>query len=228
MEIISPALLDEFISADFFEKILKKYHFDEEQTKLIQMTAKEMLPLIREEAFCISQLYSMENIPPAINTETTYECVAISLGVGLDILQENYDKKGLLLQNYIVEVLASELLMQGYDAYNKHVAEHTAKHVARYHFPGSEAALPLELLPMLLKNLTPKITCNSAFCMQPKKSVVFISELTRNETVHCKAICVGCTNKSCPYRMEENDLIRKRMTDLPLTYGYSRIFGIHT
>ena len=38
----------------------------------------------------------------------------------------------------------------------------------------------------------------------------------------------GCIYSTCPNRTAADHLIRKRMTDLPLTYGYSRIFGIHT
>lgn len=226
MEIFFPELLDEFISDYFLEKVRNKFHFNKEQTALINVVAKKMLPTIREEAFYVRQAYFMDNKPSTRNSDTTYECVAMSLGNGVDLLQESYSEKGLLLESYIVEVLASELLLQGYDAYNSYIAEHTAQHVARYYFPGNEKELPLEMLPALLQNLTQKILCNSAFYMQPKKSVVYIAELTQDETMHCKAICVGCTNKSCPHRIEENKLIRKKLTDLPLTYGYSRIFGI--
>lgn len=226
MENFFPALLDKFISADFLEKIRKKYHFDEEQTAQIRTVAEEMLPAIRAQAFWVSRAYSPETQPRSKASDTAYACVAISLGPGVDLLQDRYSDNGFLLQSYIVEVLASELLMRGYEAYNNYISEHTAQHVARYHFPGSEDALPPEMLPGLLNGLTQKITCNTAFCMQPKKSVVFISELTQDETVHCKAICIECTNRCCPNRREKNSLIRKRMADLPLTYGYRRIFGI--
>lgn len=226
MEHFFPALLYEFISLDFSEKICRKYHFDEEQTSQIRSVAEEMLPLMREEGFWIRKAYLLEHQWLSSASDTAYECVAMSLGCGVDLLQEGYSEKGLLLESYMVEVLASELLMRGYDAYNRYILEHTAQHVARYHFPGSEETLPLEMLPGLLESLTQKITCNAAFCMQPKKSVVFISELTQDETIYCEGVCSGCTNKSCQNRVEENDLIRRRMADMPLTYGYSRIFGI--
>lgn len=226
MEPFFPALLEEFISSAFLEKVQKKFHFSVEHSSQIESAAKEMLPLIHGEAFFIRRAYSMGNKWFTPKPETTFECVAMSLGSGVDLLQERYVEKGLLLESYIVEVLSSELLLHGYDAYNQYITKHTTRHVARYYFPGSEETLPLEMLPALLQNLTHKITCNAAFCMQPKKSVVFISELTQDEAVHCQAICIGCPNKSCPNRMEENNRIRKRMTDLPLPYGYSRIFGI--
>lgn len=216
MEHFFPVLLEEFVSFGFLEKVRKKFHFEEEQIEQIREVAEEMLSVLQREAFWVRDVY-----------ETAYEKVAMSLGQGVDILQERYSEQGRLLQSYIVEVLAGELLMRGYDAYNRYIAEHTDWHVARYHFPGSEEAFLLEMLPELLQDLTQEITCNAAFCMIPKKSVVFISELTQDETVHCQGICVGCGNAACPNRVKGNQQ-KERMPDLPLTYGYSRIFGINT
>lgn len=204
MESFFPELLDEFISTNFLKKVCEKYHFDEEQATQIQAVAEELLPKMREEAFWIRQESSAKNEWQSKNSDIAYETVAISLGYGVDHFQECCSEKGLLLESYMVEVLASELLIRGYDAYNRYVMEHTPYHVARYHFPGSEETLPLEMLPQLLNDLTQKISCNSAFCMQPKKSVVFISELTQDETISCKGICVGCTNTACPNRVKKS------------------------
>ena len=221
-------LLDNYPGPAFLEKVRGKYHYEKDWSEALKTSALEMLPFLQKEAFWVSTAYSMRYQGQTQDTDTTYEKAAISLGKGVDILQESYSEKGLLMQSYIVEILAGELLMRGYDAYNRSVAAHTDRHVARYHFPGSEEAFPLEILPDLLKDLTQEITCNAAFCMIPKKSVVFVSELTRDDTVHCQGICAGCGNSTCPNRTAADHLIRKRMTDLPLTYGYSRIFGIHT
>lgn len=204
MEGFFPELLDEFVSAEFLKKVREKYHFDEEQATQIQATAEEMMPKMREEAFLIRQGSSAKNEWQSKDSDNVYETVAISLGSGIDLLQESCSENGLLLKSYMVEVLASELLMRGYDAYNAYVMEHTPYHVAGYHFPGSEETLPLEMLPQLLSGLTQKITCNSAFCMQPKKSVVFIAELTQDDSIFCKGICVGCDNTACPNRTEES------------------------
>lgn len=204
MEGFFPELLDELISTDFLKKVREKYHFNKEQATQLQAVAEEMLPKMWNEAFWIRQESFASTEWQSEDFNTTYENVALSLGNGVDLLQESYSEKGLLLESYMVEVLASELLMRGYDAYNRYVMEHTPYHVTRYHFPGSEETLPLEMLPQLLNDLTQKISCNSAFCMQPKKSVVFISELTQDETISCKGICVGCTNTACPNRTEES------------------------
>ncbi len=234
-----PALLEEFVTPVFLEGVRRKFHFDGGQLAEIREVAEEMLPVLQKEAFWARAVYPSENLShvetSGINEDgaqpamlyAAYEKAAISLGHGVDLLQESYSEKGRLLQSYIVEALAGELLMRGYDAYNRYVAAYTDRHVARYHFPGSEEAFPLGMLPELLKDLTQEITCNAAFCMVPKKSVVFISELTQDESVRCQGLCVGCGNAACPNRVEENPLIRRRVADMPLTYGYSRIFGIY-
>lgn len=144
-------------------------------------------------------------------------------------IKGQYSERKMLSHSYMIEVLAGELLLQGYAAYNCYIQKNTDWHVAKYHFLGSEENFPLEMLPELLKTLTPLITCNSSFCMLPKKSVAFIAELTRDDKVRCRGICVDCSNLNCSGRMAEGSLAWKRvpvMTDMPLTYGYGRIFGL--
>ena len=80
----------------------------------------------------------------------------------------------------------------------------------------------------LLAGLTKRVTCNAAFCLIPKKSVVFVAELTQDESVQCEGICMGCHKMHCINRIEDDFQTRRRiarMTDMPLHYGYSRIFG---
>ncbi|MCM1263988.1 MAG: hypothetical protein NC313_14850 [Butyrivibrio sp.] len=223
-----PDVLDKFISYSFLEEVRKKFHFEEKQEYELKAVAEAMLPSMREEAFWKSDIYSGQGINKQETDNRMCEQVVMCLGKGLDCLQERYSEEGLLSQSYMVEVLASELLLKGYAAYNDYIRENTNWHVARYYFFGSEETLPLEMLPGLLKELTPFVSCNSAFCMTPKKSVVFIAELTQDEKAQCRGICEGCNNVNCPNRMADDIITRKRlslMTDMPLTYGYSRIFS---
>lgn len=222
-------ILDKFLSPAFLKGVRHKFHYDETQALEFQLVAEEMLPLMREEAFWERRVSSGENKYQSEACSVIHEQVVISLGNGVDCLQERYSERELLSQSYMIEVLASELLLQGYAAYNCYIRKNTDWHVARYHFPGSEEDFPLEMLPDLLEELTPLITCNSAFCMLPKKSVAFIAELTQDDKVQCRGICVGCNNLNCPNRMSDGGLVEKRlsvMTNMPLTYGYARIFGL--
>ncbi|MBD5452821.1 MAG: hypothetical protein HDR30_00645 [Lachnospiraceae bacterium] len=222
-----PDVLDEFSTSDFLEHVREKFHYGETRKAEFKAVAEEMLPLMREEAFWEYKEFFMEE-QQAEKDSVIYENVVMSLGKALDDLQESYSKKGLLSESYMLEVLASEVLMKGYEAYNRYVRENTDWHVAKYHFPGSEEAFPIEMLPQLLQKVTLQVTCNDAFCMQPKKSVVFVAELTQDENVYCKGICVGCHNLHCANRITDSDPVKRRiteMTDMPLSYGYSRIFG---
>lgn len=220
-------LLDEFLEVDFLRMVQKKFHYGEEQFKALTAVAGEMLPLMQEEAFWTKG--KMKNSPERQGQSAlVYEYVVMSLGKGLDELQERYTERGLLLESYMLETLASELLRKGYAAYNRYVEADGTWHVARYHFLGSEDDFPLEMLADLLKCLTDRVSCNRYFYMEPKKSVAFVAELTQDQTVQCEGICVGCGRNDCPNRMQE-DSHRKYLDrfslDMPLNYGYSRIFG---
>lgn len=221
-------VLDEFLTSVFLEGVRRKFHYGEIQKAEFQAVAEEMLPLMRGEAFWERKEFSVQNTYGTEMPDRAEEKVVMSLGNGVDDLQESYSKKGMLSQSYMLEALASELLMRGYHAYNRYISENTDWHVARYHFPGSEESFPLEMLPQLLKGFAQRITCNAAFCLLPKKSVIFVSELTKNEKIHCRGICIGCDNLSCPNRVADNDPVKRRMdelADMPLTYGYHRILG---
>lgn len=213
MEAFFSDLLDRFLGAAFLEKVGKKYHYWESQIVELKAVAEEMLPLLRREAcwerreccgLCrpVFEKYRRNQTDAA---DTVYEEVVMSLGSGLDDLQENYTQRGMLSESYMLEVLADELLLEGYGAYNRYIRENTVWHVARYHFLGSEEGFPLEMMPELLHSFAIPVTCNEVFCMQPKKSVVFVSELTQDERVSCRGICMGCNSTRCANRIGSLD-----------------------
>lgn len=235
-------LLDNFRSPAFLERVRVKFHYEKTRLEELRVVAEEMYPLLCREAFwerkqaegqadeeiAVRRIEEEASACRTSPSKTQYEQVVMSLGAGVDALQEHYSGQGHLSQSYMLEVLAGELLMQGYGAYNRYVAETTDRHVARYHFPGSEEAYPLEMLPDLLKGFQGQVTCNEAFCMIPKKSVVFVAELTQDEKVRCEGICVGCNSIHCANRVADDSRTKQlwaRMADVPLSYGYSRIFG---
>lgn len=219
-------LLDGFVKEDFLRLVQKKFHYGEEQFQALAAVAEKMLPLMRAEAFWEK---TGDSLLGQKSPHPVYEEVVMSLGKGVDDLQDGYSDQGLLLESYMVETLAGELLMKGYSAYNKWTQANGTWHVAQYHFLGSEEEFPLEMLPDLLKNLTDRVSCNRCFYMEPKKSVAFVAELTQDETVQCEGICVGCKRADCPNRMEVDSHRRyldRLAPDMPLPYGYSRIFGM--
>lgn len=230
-------LLDGFLEPSFLQVVRDKFHYGETQNDEFQAVAQEMLPLMQKEAYWERNISCLQSTSEGLDkTEAVqmqygckaYEDVVMSLGAGIDSLQDYYSSQGMLSRSYMLEVLASEFLLLGYGAYNRYIESHTDMHVARYHFLGSEDAFPLNELPHLLDKMGGQIICNEAFCMLPRKSVAFVAELTRDGKVHCAGICVGCGSLHCPNRVAEDYPGRRlmaRMADLPLTYGYSRIFG---
>lgn len=230
-------LLDGFLEPSFLQGVRNKFHYGETQNEEFQAVAEEMLPLMRKEAYWERSISCLQSTSGgSAETEAAqaqrrckaYEDVVMTLGAGIDSLQDRYSSQGMISRSYMLEVLASEFLLQGYGAYNRYIESHTDMHVARYHFLGSEGSFPLNELPHLLDEMGGQIICNEAFCMLPRKSVAFVAELTRDEKVRCGGICAGCGSLHCPNRVAENHPERHlmaRMADLPLTYGYSRIFG---
>lgn len=208
----------------FLHSVMKKYHYDPEEYPNLKQIAGQMMPCLETEAGW--QDTDFEETFPA--GERSFLAVGITLGKGIDDLQEKYLRDGHLTESYMIEVLSSELLLKSYQAYTKWVAGHRDLHVARLHFLGTEGTPGLENLPALLRKLQLPVTCNEAYCMIPKKSVAFYAELTKDAFIKCAGICLGCGRRDCPNRMEEKENFPLRfadMTDRPLSYGYARIFS---
>ena len=202
----------------FLHSVMKKYHYAEEAYSTIKNMAEQMLPCLKSEAGWQDSDFG-KTFPEG---GQSFFAVGITLGKGIDELQEQYLKNGLLTESYIIEVLSSELLLKSYRSYTEWVAKHRDIHVARLYFLGSEISdskalqpestvtslqqwLHLEQLPEVLKKLELPVTCNEAHCMIPKKSVVFYAALTLDSSVKCAGICLGCGRRDCPNRMEEKE-----------------------
>ena len=223
----------------FLHSVMKKYHYNPEEYLNLKRLAGEMVPCLETEAGWQDRNFE-ETFPEG---DQSFLAVGITLGKGIDELQEKYLQNGLLTESYMIEVLSSELLLKSYRSYTDWVAVHRELHVARLYFLGTEipeakagdvglgSRLRLENLPELLQELQMPVTCNEAYCMIPKKSVVFYAKLTRDPFTKCAGICLDCGRRDCPNRMEEKENFPLRfadMTDRPLSYGYARIFSKNT
>ena len=181
---------------------MEKYHYDPEEYPNLKRLAGEMIPCLETEAGWQDREIQ-ETFP---GRDQSFLAVGITLGKGIDELQEKYLQNGFLTESYMIEVLSSELLLKSYQAYTKWVADHRELHVARLYFLGSVAGesgssekklndrLQLENLPVLLWELQMPVTCNEAYCMIPKKSVVFYAELTKDLKVRLLSIPTLETN----------------------------------
>ncbi|MBR1930528.1 MAG: hypothetical protein IJ833_03500 [Lachnospiraceae bacterium] len=211
---------------DFLDGVRKAYHYPIGERETLRALAGAMQKTMLEEAVWNHEVLQRQG--------QNYAQVAMTLGEGVDILQDGYMAKGLLTESYMIEVLGSEILLHGYEAYNRWVDGHTDYHVERYYFlndgeqANKEVSLSLKGLPKLLATLGLPVTCNVAYCMTPRKSVAFYATFTKEENVVCPGICTDCKSVNCPNRISHE--LQKGwnfadMIDRPLPYGYARIFG---
>lgn len=213
----------------FLREVIKKYHFSEEQLLSLAAVAREVQSRVRADngsGLAGWTCGHMKNHPNGAFPEF-YAAVCITLGGGMDALQDAYLASGRLSEGYMAEALASEILLRSYPCWNREAERLYGAQVRRYHFLGSEPEIPLTGLPGLLAALDVPVTCNEAYCMIPRKSVAFYAELAAASDggkILCEGICAGCGNRGCPNRMERQS--RQIHADHVFTYGYQRIFGI--
>lgn len=219
MEPFFESVLQAALQSLFLQKVAGKYHYSKEMYPVLQTVIVEVVKKARKEA-------AWQWIPYEDDLECKQFTVLMTLGREIDRLQEEYLKEGMLSEAYMAEVVASEILLRGYEAFNKWVAKEGFGYVERYFFFGSEENFPLDSIPKFLKNFRLSVTCNEAYCMIPKKSVMFVAKLSENPATICPGICVGCDSKNCPNRIHKNWKSQlSNMPDGPLSYGYARIFG---
>ena len=198
---------------------MEKYHYDPEEYPNLKRLAGEMIPCLETEAGWQDREIK-ETFP---GRDQSFLAVGITLGKGIDALQEKYLQKGFLTESYMIEVLSSELLLESYRAYTEWVVVHRNLHVARLHFLGGEISetseqkisslLRLANLPMLLQELALPVTCNAAYCMIPKKCGILCGADEGSFYQMCRNLS-GVRQERLP-----------RPWNRPLSYGYARIFS---
>ena len=253
-------LLECMIEDLFLQEFSRKYHYDEEQMALLKEVSFAMQQRIQDdnrtgkagwEDKATREIFCEKSGEMIDEPRAELLCPAcITLGPGVDELQETYLATGRLTEGYMVETLGSELLLKAYPQWNEQIAAQGSYRVKRYYFLGSEEQYPIQELPTLLEGLRVPVSCTSAYCMLPKKSVAFYARLIRRKEIpaqvngvyadgsqataaeqeesFCEGICAGCNSPNCPNRMEKHhgSAWEVDMTDRPFTYGYQRIFGM--
>ncbi len=180
---VQPALLT---------KVSQKYHYMEQDMETLCQVAEQMNRALHGQCG-----FWTDDIDTGVDNDVTIN-VAMTLGAGIDKLQENYTALGNFVECYMAEVIAEELLLEAYTWFNDWVVANTDYHVKRYHFCEDGARLPLEQMRKILASTAcAEVTCNEAYCLTPRKSVVFRAELTTDANMICEGICAGCNNGYC-------------------------------
>lgn len=224
----------------FIEHVMRKYHFSaEEKSIMMQVYEKVRAHMAPYAAYRVNT--RMRGIP-LIDAEQSV-LVAMTLGEGVDHLQEYYEKEHALLESYMVECVANELLLQMYSDFNLGYPKFHRRYVKRYVFVGDD--IPLASMQGLLQEIYGRlpaeigqendVTANEYGVLLPSKSVVFFALLSEDPRQKCQGICLNCGNQECENRMQEQRQIHQRREpeeqqrtvepEQQLNYGYQRIFG---
>lgn len=151
---------------------------------------------------------------------------AVTLGAGIDRLQERCSDSGDMSGAYMLECLGCVLLQKAYDIVDELLRENTGLYVQRYVFPG-DGELPLSDNGRILRRIreagdareagrssdsvrvgkstgeernpnSPAVFCNESYVLMPQKSVVFVAVLGADRTD--RHLCDACPSLTCPNR----------------------------
>ena len=192
-------LLSRCQQADFIEEAARKNGYVREDLPELSRIAGEVVRESGRKGSFTSKLLQKE-----AEGKRPVTVSVLTLGEGVDRLQDRYRERENMTAAYMAEVISNEILMKSYEAYDRMLAETTDYRVKEFHFPGSEEAYPLSDIGKILDMLGAPVQCLKSFCMVPRKSVVFYAELTREKGNACRSVCQTCEKRSCPYRREEN------------------------
>lgn len=132
----------------FIKGIINKYHFEPEAENDIISVYEKMQSCMKPYA-----VYRMNQRDTGIKDIDNRQSaiVAMTLGKEIDNLEEQLTDAGKLDEAYILECIASELLLTMYGDFNKEYAKFHRRYVERYVFIGEE--IPATDVPKLLKEV---------------------------------------------------------------------------
>lgn len=132
----------------FIKEIINKYHFEPEAENDIISVYEKMQSCMKPYA-----VYRMNQRDTGIKDIDSRQSaiVAMTLGKGIDSLEEQLTDAGKLDEAYILECIAAELLLTMYGDFNKEYAKFHRRYVERYVFIGEE--IPVTEVPKLLKEV---------------------------------------------------------------------------
>lgn len=181
------------LTSEFLEEVQWRHHYEEKDMEQLKVVASDMVNCMKWQES--TYLLCEEDLCNSVADEITVTAI-MTLGAGIDLLQERYQKSGRILESYMVESIGNELLMLGYRQLEQYVWNLTGYHVVAFHFFGGEEGYPLEMMRTVLNGTEQgKVTCNEACCLSPKKSVVFLVDLSRKESNGCVELCDTCTRR---------------------------------
>lgn len=194
--------LEPYIEANAYAQILSRYHFREGDGERIRELTERLLSAAEPVLY----------YAPQGSGESLRLAVLVTLGAGVDELQDACAEEGRLGESYMVECIAMELLGNAYEQSAERIYGHYGLWIGRFDFIGS--TVPIEEMERLFCILEPQeVSYNQAYMLTPKKTVAFYTTLMeKRQESYCNQ-CETCRNTKCAHRRTH------------LTYGYQQIFG---
>ncbi|MBE5944675.1 MAG: hypothetical protein E7258_07120 [Lachnospiraceae bacterium] len=217
---------------EFIGCVIDKYHFTEDDRVMMEEVYQEILRSVTPYA-----IYKINRWITGLSyiDDEQAALVVMTLGKGPDILQDTYTSEGKLQEAYMVDCISNEILLNMYREFNQLYARFHRRYVTRYVFIGEDISLTCagDLLDKLYEQDVEEkdVTANEYGVLIPSKSVIFYALLSENPTTLCQGICMGCSNKGCPNKIDDKAKkqgfyqIGKSDSKVTLNYGYIKIFG---
>lgn len=214
-----------------FNNMITRYHFQQTDKPMLQGLYQALSPLLDIHACYLSTAQLSH-----VDLEQ-YAAVFLTLGDGIDALQNLYLQSNHVSEAYMLECIGMELLTKAYEAFAGKLQKSLERRAVRMHFIGD--TYPYSIMDEMREKMGEiNISFNAQYSMTPQKSVAYLLELAeidgkaykqeyamaRSEQikhthntlchVHLAHMCADCKNVDCEYRQKEN-----------YTYGYQTIFG---
>ncbi len=194
--------LQPYIADNTYEQMLSRYHFRSADEGKLRILTDQLL----------------KKAAPAVyfggkNPEAESRlAVLVTLGAGVDDLQEAYTLKEKLMESYMIECIAMELLQNAYEQTADIIYSHYGHWMGGFDFLGD--SVPVKRMEEVFAILQPEeISYNQAYMLLPKKTVAFYTTLTDSRKAAYCNVCSTCSHTKCIHRKGN------------LTYGYQQIFG---
>ncbi len=196
-------ILHPYIADGAYQQILSHYHFQQRDEDKIHILTQQLLQVTDGVVYYADDYLQKSRL-----------VVLVTLGAGVDALQEEYTAAGQLTESYMIECIAMELLKNAYEQAADLIYSHYGCWMDGFDFLGE--IVPIESMKELFAILEPEeISYNQAYMITPKKTAAFYTTLTDSrKTAYCN-LCDMCSHTKCVHRKGN------------LTYGYQRIFGEH-
>lgn len=214
--------MEEFIpqlktDKEFTNKIIRKYHFGEENTGKVASLCDISLPLVSSACYYVWK---------KADTEITYDEYAVclvTLGTAFDKLVDLYAENNCLLEAYMLDCIGLEFMTRSYEQLVKHIQTKYCKWGTKLDFLGD--TYPVDMMARLMENFTGTgVLINDEMMLKPLKSVLFLLPVSDQEQkADACRICTNCGNVNCMFREASSS---NRQHDISKLSGISRISSL--